>query len=110
MPLYEFDCQNCGQSFEKLVRSAAAITEVVCPGCGQPHVQKKLSVFASNSKNSYPASAGTAACARWNLRNSPLSGAVGPTTYRQITGIELGCRPPVYHDLPETNPAVEMGL
>jgi putative FmdB family regulatory protein len=63
MPLYEFDCLDCGQSFEKLVRSAAAITEVVCPTCGQTHVQKKLSVFASTVKNAGSASASAAACA-----------------------------------------------
>ncbi len=63
MPLYEFDCLKCGQSFEKLVRSAAAVAEVVCPTCGQPHVQKKVSVFASTSKDGRSAWTGAAACA-----------------------------------------------
>jgi putative FmdB family regulatory protein len=63
MPLYEFECLTCGQSFEKLVRSAAAVTEVVCPTCGQPHVQKKVSVFASTSKDGRSVSASAAACA-----------------------------------------------
>jgi putative FmdB family regulatory protein len=63
MPLYEFDCLSCGQSFEKLVRSAAAINEVVCPGCGQAHVQKKLSVFAASVKEGRSASTGATACA-----------------------------------------------
>jgi putative FmdB family regulatory protein len=62
MPLYEFDCLSCGQSFEKLVRSAGAIKEVVCPICGQTHVQKKLSTFAANIKGSSSSSTG-AACA-----------------------------------------------
>ncbi len=63
MPLYEFDCLNCGQSFEKLVRSAAAVTEVICPTCGQPHIQKKMSVFASSSKDGRSVSANATACA-----------------------------------------------
>jgi putative FmdB family regulatory protein len=66
MPLYEFDCLTCGQSFEKLVRSAAAVTEVVCPTCGKPHVQKKMSVFASTNKGDHSFSAlssSAAACA-----------------------------------------------
>jgi putative FmdB family regulatory protein len=63
MPLYEFDCLSCGQSFEKLVRSAAATHEVVCPVCGQAHVQKKLSVFAANLKKDRSASTSAAACA-----------------------------------------------
>jgi putative FmdB family regulatory protein len=62
MPLYEFDCLSCGQSFEKLVRSAGAIKEVVCPVCGQPHIQKKLSTFAANIKGGSSSSA-AAACA-----------------------------------------------
>lgn len=63
MPLYEFDCLSCGQSFEKLVRSAAAINEVVCPTCGQAHVQKKLSTFATNIKGGNPNSASATTCA-----------------------------------------------
>ncbi len=61
MPLYEFDCLSCGKSFEKLVRSAGAISEVVCPVCGQAHIQKKLSTFAANVKGSSSGSAGSAA-------------------------------------------------
>ncbi|MFN8459492.1 MAG: zinc ribbon domain-containing protein [Anaerolineae bacterium] len=63
MPLYEFDCLSCGQSFEKLVRSAEAIKEVVCPICGQPHIQKKLSAFATKVKGGSSNSIGAAACA-----------------------------------------------
>lgn len=63
MPLYEFDCLSCGQSFDKLVRSAEAIKEVVCPVCGQPHIQKKLSNFAANVKGGSSSSTGAAACA-----------------------------------------------
>lgn len=63
MPLYEFDCLSCGQSFEKLVRSVAAINEVVCPVCGQTHVQKKLSTFAANIKGGISASTSAMACA-----------------------------------------------
>jgi putative FmdB family regulatory protein len=63
MPLYEFDCLSCGQSFEKLVRSAGAINEVVCPVCGQTHIQKKLSTFAANFKGGSSSSTSAATCA-----------------------------------------------
>jgi putative FmdB family regulatory protein len=47
MPLYEFKCDECTEDFEKLVRSAAAIDEVVCPTCGSHKVTKRISSFAA---------------------------------------------------------------
>ena len=48
MPIYAFNCKHCESSFEKLVRSSAAITEVICPECGSSHVQKRLVAFAAH--------------------------------------------------------------
>lgn len=45
MPLYEYDCPKCGQSFEKLVRSSANAENAVCPHCSSPYAAKKLSTF-----------------------------------------------------------------
>lgn len=50
MPLYEFECQECKENFEKLVRIVGA-QEVVCPKCGSVKTRKKISVFATNSKS-----------------------------------------------------------
>ncbi len=47
MPIYEFDCKECNQSFEELVFSASRIDEVTCPKCGGNQVKKKMSTFAS---------------------------------------------------------------
>jgi putative FmdB family regulatory protein len=47
MPLFEFECSECGEPFEELVRSASAVDEVVCPCCGSQHVRKQISTFAS---------------------------------------------------------------
>jgi putative FmdB family regulatory protein len=47
MPIYEFDCHSCGESFDKLVRSANQVSEVTCPTCDSPNVKKKLSLFSS---------------------------------------------------------------
>ncbi len=49
MPIYEYRCQDCGERFEKLVRRSAEGPEVVCPSCGQKHLQQELSVFAAHS-------------------------------------------------------------
>jgi putative FmdB family regulatory protein len=47
MPLYEFRCDDCEEEFEKLVRSASAVSEVNCPSCGSPKVIKRMSSFAA---------------------------------------------------------------
>jgi putative FmdB family regulatory protein len=47
MPIFEFTCNNCGNDFEELLRSANAINEVECPTCHSPEVEKKVSLFAS---------------------------------------------------------------
>lgn len=52
MPLFEFECLECGVEFEKLVRKADAVSEVACPACGSRRVDKKMSTFASLAKGS----------------------------------------------------------
>lgn len=47
MPIYEFICNECKYDFEELVRGISAISEVTCPACGSPMVEKKVSLFAS---------------------------------------------------------------
>lgn len=47
MPLFEFECEHCGEVFEELVRSSTAIDEVLCPTCESSQIRKKMSTFAS---------------------------------------------------------------
>lgn len=47
MPIYEFVCHECGESFEELVFSASAVSKVNCPKCSSSEVVKKMSTFAS---------------------------------------------------------------
>lgn len=44
MPLYEFRCRACRSRFERLVRVGRE-SEVRCPSCGSPEVQKLFSTF-----------------------------------------------------------------
>jgi putative FmdB family regulatory protein len=60
MPIYEFDCRGCGQDFDKLVRSANAVSEVACPVCDSHDVKKKLSVFSSRISGGSRSSAASA--------------------------------------------------
>jgi putative FmdB family regulatory protein len=65
MPLFEFVCSKCNQTFEELVRSANAIEDVLCPSCGSSEINKKISMFASKSTGSSSfslSSASSASC------------------------------------------------
>ena len=56
MPIYEYACQDCGKSFELLVRSD---TVLQCPACQSLQLDKQLSVFATASAGApAPATAG----------------------------------------------------
>jgi putative FmdB family regulatory protein len=47
MPIYEYSCENCGNSFEKLVRRAG--TDVACPKCSSHDLQQQYSTFAARA-------------------------------------------------------------
>jgi len=44
MPIFEYECRNCGTKFEKIV--ASTTVAATCNNCGSPRVEKLLSVFA----------------------------------------------------------------
>ncbi len=47
MPIYEYRCPECGQVFERFVRSANSDETVVCPGCGCKNPERLMSAFSS---------------------------------------------------------------
>jgi putative FmdB family regulatory protein len=66
MPIYEYTCPTCGQSFEKLVRGGRKAREaaVPCPTCGQDSYRKKVAlVGAVGSSGSSSLASSAAACA-----------------------------------------------
>jgi putative FmdB family regulatory protein len=69
MPLYEFTCTQCDQTFEQLVRSAKWEGEAACPHCGSKKLQKALSVFASATAPSGGAAAPVGACGMKSKRH-----------------------------------------
>lgn len=44
MPIYEFECKECGEEFETLVLGSR--DQVTCPRCGSSKAQKKMSTCA----------------------------------------------------------------
>lgn len=47
MPLYEYRCRTCGESFEELVRNAQDEADLACPACGAKKPERRLSVCAA---------------------------------------------------------------
>ena len=47
MPLYEYRCQQCGNSFEMLRRMQDADRELQCPDCKSEEVKRLLSTFTA---------------------------------------------------------------
>jgi putative FmdB family regulatory protein len=60
MPLFEYQCRDCGTKFEKLLTSSRA--EVLCKSCDSPHVDKLLSVFAVTRGSHSAAASETGPC------------------------------------------------
>lgn len=48
MPIYEYRCRECGEKFDKLVRSATDEIELSCPSCGSKQAEKLLSMFGTS--------------------------------------------------------------
>jgi putative FmdB family regulatory protein len=66
MPIYEFACKKCQQSFEELVFNQSE--KIKCPSCGSTKVERAMSVFSFSSGGSYRSSAGSSCdnCAKGN--------------------------------------------
>ena len=47
MPIYEYECNHCDESFEKMVRFSEADQILACPKCNSKHTRKKISAVVS---------------------------------------------------------------
>ena len=57
MPIYEYECRNCGEKFEKIVYQKLDSTK--CVACGSRRVKKCVSGFAVVGSNSIKSSGAT---------------------------------------------------
>jgi putative FmdB family regulatory protein len=46
MPIYEFECRDCGHVFEKIMRALSHTPMETCPACAGDNVEQKLSLVA----------------------------------------------------------------
>jgi putative FmdB family regulatory protein len=61
MPIYEYECTDCGEPFEELVLSISTEKEVHCPSCESKSVKKKISLFGTKAPSA-DSSFSSAAC------------------------------------------------
>lgn len=52
MPIFEYECRDCGSKFEKISHGSNA--EIQCKKCSSPRVEKLLSVFAVSGTHEKP--------------------------------------------------------
>lgn len=45
MPLYEYQCENCGEEFELRRPIAASDEPAPCPNCSSPESKRQVSLF-----------------------------------------------------------------
>lgn len=43
MPIYEYQCSECGKIFEELILSKSDLEGITCKACGSQRVEKVLS-------------------------------------------------------------------
>ena len=73
MPIFEYLCEDCGTKFEKLVRNGSA-SELVCPSCGQKHLEQQLSTFAAHANGSPAKEAAFPSCPGGMCRTPDICG------------------------------------
>ncbi len=49
MPIYEYECIECHNSFEQICSISEDDKKINCPQCGGSRVKKVLSVFSSSA-------------------------------------------------------------
>ncbi len=54
MPIYAYQCRQCGHSFELLRRIKDTDSDVECPKCHSLKVERHLSTFAAGSCGGSP--------------------------------------------------------
>jgi len=81
MPIYEYRCADCGQTFETLVRGDRTVR---CPDCGSATLEKLLTAATTLSGRT-TRSPGTTCCGRSERCDTPPCSG-GSACRRDATG------------------------
>jgi len=60
MPLFDYECKNCGNIFEELTSASTPDEEISCPACGKQEAMRLLSAPSIGGGNSL--TSGTSSC------------------------------------------------
>jgi putative FmdB family regulatory protein len=52
MPIFEYKCQKCGETFESFSQRATVTKRPVCPTCGSKDAERLFSVFSGRGEES----------------------------------------------------------
>jgi putative FmdB family regulatory protein len=63
MPIYEYECRDCGERFDALRTMAEADKPIVCAACHGQHASRLISVFAAHSGGRVVAGSNGGGCA-----------------------------------------------
>jgi putative FmdB family regulatory protein len=66
MPIYEYDCQECGKEFELLVSSGRSADTQTCPFCASDKLTRKFSAFASPTSSAAVCPAKGSSCGKFS--------------------------------------------
>ena len=47
MPIYEYKCNKCGETFEEFQNINEGNEKLTCPSCGEPKPERIMSAFSS---------------------------------------------------------------
>ena len=62
MPIYEYECADCQERFEDLIRNKADEEALACPACGSKKLTKQMSAFGVQGAVEKPITAGSSSC------------------------------------------------
>ncbi|MGE4357102.1 MAG: zinc ribbon domain-containing protein [Candidatus Omnitrophota bacterium] len=58
MPLYEYECLDCGEKFTLLVRNSEEEKSIICQKCKSKNIKKLFSVFSAGREERQSSSSG----------------------------------------------------